>query len=370
MAEGKPVYDTRTRIALIAIGVLLVSTGHYLTPPSLFLWHNIFQRLYYLPIVFAALSFGWLGGLATAAAATLCYIPHIMITWPNNLDYTINQYAEIVVFFLVGIITGILADRERKQRSQLQQTAEELGQVYRKLQASFEQLKRADRLSAIGELAASLAHEIRNPLASIEGAVDILEKSSGAEENRHEFLHIIKKESRRLNRLLTNLLDFGRLRPPRVRLVEVHKVVQSVVSLAAHTGQQSRIRLETDIPDGLPMIEVDTEQLQQVILNLTLNAIQAMPGGGKIVLSARQQGAEVAIRIVDQGNGIGEQDVEKIFDPFYTTKRAGTGLGLSVAHQIVTQHGGVIRVRRNPDRGMTFTVLLPLSRRSGPDKAD
>ena len=348
-----------TKIALVFAGILLVSTGHYLTPPSSLLWHNVFQRLYYLPIVFAALSFGLLGGLIAAACVGMCYIPHIVMTWHGNPDYSANQYAEIVVFFLVGIVTGVLADREQKQRRELQATAEQLSKVYQELQDSFEQLRRADRLSAIGQLAASLAHEIRNPLGSIEGAVDILERH-GADEKRLEFLSIIKKECQRLSRLLTNLLDFAKPRKPQVAAVNVRQVVEAVVNLARHAAERSAIVLEAEIEPNLGSIEGDAEQLQQVILNLTLNAIQAMPEGGKIRLDVRQRNSEIAIEIVDQGQGIDEADTDRVFDPFYTTKQGGTGLGLSVAHQIVSQHAGRIMVSRNPDRGMSFTVVLPV----------
>lgn len=347
-----------TKIALVFAGILLVSTGHYLTPPSSLLWHNVFQRLYYLPIVFAAVSFGLLGGLIAAACVGMCYIPHIVMTWHGNPDYSANQYAEIVVFFLVGIVTGVLADREQKQRRELQATAEQLSKVYQELQDSFEQLRRADRLSAIGQLAASLAHEIRNPLGSIEGAVDILERH-GTDEKRLEFLSIIKKECQRLSRLLANLLDFAKPRKPQVAAVNVRQVVEAVVNLTRHAAERSAIVLEVETEPNLDSIEGDAEQLQQVILNLTLNAIQAMPEGGKIRLDVRQRNSEIAIEIVDQGHGVREADTDRIFDPFYTTKQAGTGLGLSVAHQIVSQHGGRIMVRRNPDRGMSFTVVLP-----------
>ncbi len=349
-----------TRIILTAGGILLVTSGHYLTPQSLFLWHNIFQRLYYVPIVLAAIWFGWAGGLLAAACSALCYIPHILMVWRDNPTYTANQYAEIVVFFLVGAITGVLSDRERKRSEQLQQTADRLDKVYRELQDSFEQLKRADRLSAIGQLAASLAHEIRNPLASIEGAADVLERGPGSEERRVEFLAIIKKECQRLNRLLTGLLDFARPRQPRFRPVIVEQVIRSVVGLAAHAADKSGITLLTEVSPDLPPVEGDPEQLQQVVLNLTLNAIQAMPDGGRLTVSARRENAACTIRVTDEGSGISEADLEKIFDPFYTTKQGGTGLGLSVAHQIIAQHGGAIKVARNPDRGMTFAVVLPI----------
>ena len=359
--------DKWSRIALIVAGILLVSAGHYLIPPSLFLWHNIFQRLYYLPIVFAALSFGWVGGLSAAVSSAVCYIPHIILMWHGNPNYSVNQYAEILVFFLVGVVTGILADRERSQTAELRRTAEQLREANRELQDSFEQLKRADRLSAVGQLAAGLAHEIRNPLASIEGAVDILERGADSGETRTEFLAIIKKESRRLNGLLTNLLDFARPRQPRIREVNVRDVIDSVVDLTTHTAGRGGIRLQVETPEEVPPIEGDAEQLQQVILNLTLNAIQAMPEGGRITLHAHRRGDSLAIHVADEGGGIEADEIDKVFDPFYTTKRSGTGWGLSVAHQIVARHGGTIEVKPNPEKGMSFTVLLPLATRQPRD---
>ncbi len=149
------------KLALVAAGIGGASAGHYLTPPELLLWHNIFQRLYYLPIIYGAISFGMAGGLGAAAASAVCYIPHIVLTWHGWRYYSANQYAEIVVFFLVAAVTGILADQSRRRER-------ELRAVYRELENSFEQLKRAERLSAVGQLSAGLAHEIRNPLASIE----------------------------------------------------------------------------------------------------------------------------------------------------------------------------------------------------------
>ena len=347
------------RIALVLCGILGITIAHYATPASSVLWHNVFQRLYYLPIVFTAIYFGWLGGLAAAACVAACYIPHIFTAWGQFPGYSMNQYAEIAVFFLVGAVTGLLADRERKRKQELEQTAEQLSKVYAELQDSFEQLKRADRLSAIGHLSAGLAHEIRNPLASIEGAVGILEQRELSEERRVEFLAILKKECRRLNRLLTNLLDFARPRRPNYQIVDVGQILSSVVSLAAHMASQSSITLRADVPSSLPPVECDPEQLKQVILNLTINAIQAMPDGGEILLSARTKNSNILIQVKDQGCGIGPEDLDKVFNPFFTTKENGTGLGLSMAHQIVSQHGGILSGERNPDKGMTFSVLLP-----------
>jgi two-component system, NtrC family, sensor histidine kinase HydH len=354
------------RILVIAAGIAIATALHYLTPQSQFFWHNLFQRLYYLPIIYAAIYFGWRGGLASSATSALCYIPHILLVWHHNPEYSINQYAEIIVFFLVGGVTGALADRGRKQRSELEKTSLELAKVNRELQDSFEQIRRADRLSAIGQLSASLAHEIRNPLASIDGAANLLESPQTPEEMRRSSLAIVHKEIGRLNRLLTHLLDFARPRSPEFQAVDPGRLIDAIVSLAGHSAQQKGITLRKDAPQPAPAVECDPEQIKQVLLNLAINAVQAMDGPGEIVLSARQKNSCVEIGVRDEGPGVSEEDLDKIFNPFFTTKESGTGLGLSVAHQIVAQHGGVIRAERNPGRGMTFSLTLPLHpRRNG-----
>jgi two-component system, NtrC family, sensor histidine kinase HydH len=347
-----------TRMAVVAVGIGLASALHYFTSPSLILWHNLFQRLYYLPIIYAAIYFGWRGGLIASTGSAVCYIPHILHAWHHMLDYAMNQYAEIIVFFLVGTVTGVLADRGMRQRR-------ELAALNRELQDSFEQIKRADRLSAIGQLSASLAHEIRNPLASIDGATNLIESEQTPQETRTASLAIIRKEVQRLNRLLTNLLDFARPRKPEFQAVHADRLIDAIIALAGHSAQQKGIILRKDVLASDPAFECDPEQMKQVILNLTINAVQAMMGAGEIVLAARQHDTSVVISVRDQGPGINDEDLDKIFNPFYTTKDAGTGLGLSVVYQIVNQHGGVVMADRNPEGGMTFSLTIPLNQRRG-----
>jgi two-component system, NtrC family, sensor histidine kinase HydH len=221
-------------------------------------------------------------------------------------------------------------------------------------------MKRSERLYAIGQLSAGLAHEVRNPLASVEGAAAILQKDPGSEERRQEFLEIIQKECRRLNRLLTNFLDFARPRPPHCQAVDVNQVFDSVIGLATHAIGKKAIVLRKDLPLHLPTLECDPEQLKQVILNLTITAIQATSDSGEVTLTAWRQDRKLCIQVRDQGCGVSREQLDKIFDPFFTTKENGTGLGLSVAYQIISQHGGVLTAANNTDRGMTFSVLLPL----------
>ena len=348
------------RVGLIALGIVLSTGGHFITPPPRLVFHVFFQCLYFLPIIGAALWFGWKGGLIASLWSGACYVLYIFRIVHPDPAYTASQYGEIVLFFFVGIVTGILSTRERRQRDELLNATRQLTETNRDLEMSIEQVRRADRLAAIGQLAASLAHEIRNPLASMEGAVDILERHPDSAAEREEFLGIIKKECLRLNRLLSDLLDFARPRQPQVLPTRVEGILRSVAKLASSSAERSNIALEIVIPDPLPEVRVDPQQLRQVILNLTLNAIQSMSSGGTVTLAARQEDASIVLSVSDEGQGISEDDLGHIFDPFFSTKKGGTGLGLSVAHQIVSQHGGTISVERNRSKGMTFTVALPL----------
>ena len=345
-------------LAFVAAGIGITSAGHYLTPADLRLWHGLFQRLYYLPVVYAGIAFGWVGGLAAGLIAALFYVPHIVTTWSHEHHYALEQYADIFMFVAVGVVTGVLSDRERSRRAELQIAAQKLQQVNTELQNTFEQVKRADRLSAIGQLAAGLAHEIRNPLASIDGAAEVLEPGGEPEEVRRETLGIIRKECARLFRLLTNLLDFARPREPEWGAVDVARVLDSVIDLVRHSGGK-RIRFHREAAPDLPPLHGDPEQIEQVILNLTINAVQAMPEGGDIHLRAARRGGGIVIQVKDQGVGIPAEQLDRIFDPFFTTKHEGTGLGLSVVHQIVTHHGGSVTAEPNGPQGMTFTLWFP-----------
>ena len=351
--------------ALAVVGMtLVISAMHYYTPDELVERHYLIQRLFYIPVAYAGVYFGWRGGLAAGTLAGIAYGQPIFAIWRVTANTSVvNQYTEVVLFCIVGAVTGLLADRERKQKKALQETAAQLAQVYGELQQNFEKMKRSERLYALGQLSAGLAHEIRNPLASIEGATSILLREPPSEQRRVEILEIIQKECRRLNRLLTQFLNFAKPAAPEYQTIPLDQLFDSVIGLAEHAVRRHQITLRKEVPEGIQAVECDPEQLTQVLLNLTINAIQAMPNGGTIVLGARRQGDDILMFVQDQGSGISERDMERIFDPFFTTKESGTGLGLPVAHQIVSRQGGVLSAKRNTDKGMTFTIELPAHRK-------
>jgi two-component system, NtrC family, sensor histidine kinase HydH len=344
----------------VAVGILLISALQLAIPLSDLHWHNVFQHLYYLPIVVAALSSGWLGGLAAAVLAGVSNLPHNILSLKVLPNYAIDQILDIPIFCAAGVLTGVLAERGRKQRADLERTTKRLTEVYQELQRNFEQMKRSERLFALGQLSAGLAHEIRNPLASIAGAAGILQRNSDLDRKNLECLEIISRECQRLNRLLSNFLEFARPRTPHFQQIAIVPVLDSVLELAHHAPGTQRIELRMNVAPQLPSVESDPELLKQVLLNLVMNAIQAMPDGGDVVVSAAPQHERMLIQVKDGGAGIKPENLDRIFDPFFTTKDNGSGLGLSVAHQIVEQHGGMLTAAANLDRGTTFTVSLPL----------
>lgn len=350
----------RLRLALLLVAIVGISLLHYETATSHVWLHPLLQRAYYVPILLMALWRGWKGGILAASVSGLLYIPHILMSWSGEPSYRAAQIIEVGMFFVIGTLTGVLADQERAQRAQIEETARKLSQVNAELQASFEQLRRADRLSALGELSAGLAHEIRNPLGSIEGAVQILRRRELPVETREEFGDLAQKEVNRLKGLVTNFLDFARPQAPKRISTEPMRLLESVSRLAAETAKMAGTRVNIVCGEGVPPVLVDAEQMKQVLLNLVINAIQAMHSGGEVVLKASAKSESVVLEVQDEGVGIPAEDLERVFNPFVTTRPDGTGLGLSIAYQIVRQHGGHIAARRNPGKGMTFTVTLPL----------
>jgi two-component system, NtrC family, sensor histidine kinase HydH len=347
------------RVAIVAAGILVVAMLHHVIPLSMLHWQNALQHLYYFPIVLAGLSLGWRGGLAAAAFATLSNLPFNIGIWNSLPNFAIEQISEVPLFCAAGAFTGVLAERERKQRADLERTTKQLTKVYQELQDNFERLKRAERLFALGQLSAGLAHEVRNPLASIAGAAGILQRNLRLEAKEAECLGIITKECQRLNHLVAHFLAFARPRDPRYQSVEIGSLFDSVLELAAHAVDGRPITLRREV-GAIGPIQCDPELMKQVLLNMVINSIQAMPHGGEVLLSAKPRDTRVLIQVKDEGCGIGALDRDKVFDPFFTTKETGTGLGLSVAHKIVEQHGGILTAEGNPKKGMTFSVQIPM----------
>ena len=308
-----------------------------------------------LPVAFAAWRTGWIGGLAAAILSTafLTLAPGIA-----GLQAAIHGASLICI----GTALGVAAERQRREKQETGPASGLEGASIDKALANLEGMKRAERLSALGQLSAGLAHEIRNPLASISGAAAILQRERELDPKQSKCVSIIISECKRLDGLLSNFLNFARPRPPRFQMVDLHPILENTLALSGHALRGKTVHLEMKISSPSPPVECDPEQLEQVLLNLMLNAIEASPEGGTVTLEALFDSSGVTINVTDLGHGVATAHVDRLFDPFFTTKEHGTGLGLPVAHQIVRQMGGSLLANRNTGPGMTFSVCLPAGR--------
>jgi signal transduction histidine kinase len=251
----------------------------------------------------------------------------------------------------------------RATEEELRATNEELEAANDELREKQEQLVRSEKLAAIGQLAGGVGHELRNPLGAIKNAVYYIrgkvaksERAQG-EPRVMEFLEIVDDEINSSNKIINDLLNFSRVGKPAVSPARIEKVIEDAIS---HTHIPENIELATKLDADLPEIEIDTDQIRQVIINVITNAVQAMPEDGKLTIVVREKGSFMEVEISDTGSGIAKENMGKIFDPLYTMKAKGIGLGLAVCKSIIDRHEGQINVASEVGKGSTFLIELPL----------
>jgi two-component system, NtrC family, sensor histidine kinase HydH len=346
-------------VVTLLVAVILIALLHYATTSnSQLLLHEISQRLYYLPIVYAAYRFGLPGALGLAFLSGALHLLHIAEHATAPAASILNQYAEVLMFQIVGLITGLLARAEQQQRHRAEQTSLALTAAYHKLQETVGLLTRAAKLQSVGEMAAAITHEVRNPLGAIKGAIEILEEEIAPTSPRYQFVDLIKREVERLNNLISNFLRFAKPQPTEKFPANLNEAIQTVVNLAETQTKKNQVQIVTTLDAQLTPLMIDIEQFKQVLLNLVLNAIQAMPQGGQVRISSRQLPQTIEIMVSDQGIGIDPNYQDRIFDPFFTTKPTGSGLGLAIAEQLIHQNQGTIRLSHSGPQGSCFVIQL------------
>ena len=222
--------------------VLLVAALHFLTPVDSLVLHQIYQRLYYIPIILASLWYGWRGGLGAALFASLSYVPHITLHWQHqNYDYALNQYAEIAMFFVIGAVTGWLGDQKRRESERAERINNELQTAYAELRETVGQLLQAERLSSLAEIASGVVHEVRNPLGAIKGAVEILEDELSPDSPRREFAQIAKTEVERIDKLVQEFFHFARAKEPNRQPTHINELIRSVKLLIENQAEKRHL---------------------------------------------------------------------------------------------------------------------------------
>jgi len=226
------------------------------------------------------------------------------------------------------------------------------------------QLREVEQLTGIGQMAANVAHEIRNPLIAVGGFARQLHEKLDADDPRREYSQIILEEVTRLEQILRDQLTLERHLQPVLGPVDVNRILRDVRKLVSHGMLSSQVRMVGELADGLPITMGDANQLKQAFLNVISNAIQSMPDGGTLTVRTEQHGQRIIVAIKDTGEGIPKEVIDKLFVPFFTTRKTGSGLGLAVTRRIIENHGGTIAVSSTPVEGTTFEIAIPVVRSS------
>ncbi|MBE0475968.1 MAG: PAS domain S-box protein [Coriobacteriia bacterium] len=461
------------------------------TAPEHLIYHTLYRRLAYLPVLFAAFRFGLRGGTLTALAAAIPFAIHAQMSLGGLLGGGGDNLLEIVMYVVIGALFGSLRDIEERKTMGLREVGRQLEDAYRKLEeraiqliniqdytqsilrsitsgvitigpdgsvatvnpaaerilgmsefevvpkairalfsddaglgndvmkvlegrlpkavrevtlvtrggktihaqvsasrmravggrilgavvtiedisevkALTEQLIRADRLAALGELTAGVAHEVRNPLGIIRASVQLVEEAQCDPARLREATGVVKQEIDRLDKVIKALLDFGRPSPPTLVRTDVEDVLRDVVLFTRRFAGRRKVRIRESFPGDLPPVLGDPDQLKQVFLNLVTNAVQVMgEEGGTVEVRTGTENGFVVAEVRDDGPGMAPEELGKIFDPFYSKRPGGTGLGLTIVHRIVDEHDGHIEVRSTEGRGTVFMVSLPAQSGAG-----
>jgi len=375
MVDGlRPVFSRRM-IFVAWVPCLLITVLHYRTITQYVWAHDVLRRLYYLPILFAAFSGGVRGGIAVSIFASLIYFPHAFLSFvARDPGDFLEKGLEILLYNIVAVVAGRLVDRERREREKQRRLARELSEALEEQRRIESQLIRAGRLGALGELTAGIAHEIKNPLHTMKGTAEILRDAVPPDAPERRMLELHMEEIDRLAQTAERFLTFARPAPSDRRPLDLRDVVQRVAALVETQARKEGVTTEVVPYDGgePPTVMGDTDQLTQLFLNVAINGVQAMADRGSgtlsFSLSPERQGGKKYFRVDLRNDGppIPRDQLERIFDPFYTTKDGGTGLGLSICSRIADQHDGLLSVRNLPgSRGVEFTLAIPARKDDG-----
>jgi two-component system, NtrC family, sensor histidine kinase HydH len=330
-----------------------------------------FYLVLFLPVISAATSFGLLGAMLSSLAACGAYLSFLLFLGKDEFIPP-DQTGELIIrgLFLpaIGFLTSQLAEANRDEVRKSQAAAEELAEANRHLEEAEAQVRRADRLAALGQLTAGLAHELRNPLGTLKTSAELLERKVASDnEIAREMAGYITQEVDRINSLITRFLDFARPRNLRMEKTSLHAMLDQAIDRfdREKSGSAASVTVFKNYSPDVPPVNIETELMEHVITNLLSNAAQASPAGAVVTVKTRlaetPEGLKAEIAVIDRGSGIDPKHMENIFNPFFTTKAAGVGLGLSIVSKIVDEHGGQITVESTPGEGSVFHVYLPVA---------
>jgi signal transduction histidine kinase len=357
---GRPGTSLAVLIKIVLATVLINHTGD---PAAI---NSDYYPIFYLPVMTAAMYFGPLGTLLWTLGASAAYSSYL---YQAHQHFTITGESisellmRLLFFFFVAMTVNRFVMQYRIQVRRYQELSESLAAANRSLKQAQEEARRAERLAALGQLSAGLAHEIRNPLGVIKGSAELLTQKLGAGDPlAQELAGYIYTEVNRVSALVSRFLDFARPSQLDLGPVDLTALVERCLKTVSEQGACARVKIQREFAPALPQVMVDQDLCDQVFTNLFMNACEAMgEQGGELKVRIRpMEGNAVAVEVEDSGPGVPPEMKEQIFNPFVTTKKTGVGLGLAIVSKIVDAHGGSVKLVSPPNQGACFRVTFPV----------
>jgi len=328
------------KIALIVILVVGISLLHYyFIDQARYYFHAFYGEVYFLPIVLAGFWFGLRGGLLASVGITACYSPFVYLHWQGFSPDDFDRLLSMVLYNSLATVIGILKDREI---------------------LAHERVLKEERLVAMGKSLATVAHDIKTPLVVIGGFARQLHKKFKTYDPDRKKADIIIRETDRLEKMIHTMLDFSRPLALQLSTGSLNETVKNSLVIVAEMAQKKGVIIESLLSPDIPVISFDAMRIEQMIVNIALNAVQASPEGEKVIIRTFVEGQNIVIDVGDSGCGISLDHRLQVFVPFFTTKKEGTGLGLAIVKKIAEAHKGSLEILNNSPRGTIFRTRLPM----------
>ncbi len=327
-------------IKIIAISFLVGSITflHYQSDPLEIYRHILFRELYFVPIIFAGFWFGMTGALSASVTITLLYLPYVLMQ-PEGIDgHNFGNLMQIILFNVIALIIGWLKNRDIKQQKKILD---------------------AKNLAAMGKAVSCIAHDMKTPLVAIGGFVQQVRRNLSNEDKAARKLDVVLEQTHRLELLVKDMLAFSKPLELDKKCGDLNQFLQDVLLIAEEKSKHHGVRLLVELESGLDVCIYDTHRLQQAVLNLLSNAVEASPQGSEVILRSGQDDKSIVIEVEDHGEGISEERIQEVSQPFVSSKKEGTGLGLPIIHKVAEAHGGSLQLLRKQEEGVIARLFLP-----------
>ena len=327
------------KIALLAALIAGITLGHYAFGPERDFLHVTLREVYFLPLILAAFWFGLKGGLASSLTVTGLYLPFVIFHGDGFSPHMLGNWLELSLFNMVAGLLGWLRDRDWARQ---------------------QELSRGQFLASMGSATAALAHDMKTPLIAIGGLVTQVRRKMAETDTNASKLDIALSQVARLEAMVKDMLTFSRDLDVELTPGDVNRFVQETMLVALPLAEKKGVQLRSEVTQGIPVVSCDYQRLQQALLNLVTNAIEASPEEKIVMVRSLLGKGAVILEVADRGPGIPKERREEIFTPFATTKKEGTGLGLPIVRKIAEAHGITVSVDENPGGGALFRLVIPL----------